>query len=52
VINSQDFPPLSQPKPETVWNKLDAKEASRLFGIVAIGCSKDDQKNSSASPFL
>jgi DNA polymerase-3 subunit beta len=44
VVESKDFPPLPQPKEETVWNKLDAKEVSRLFGIVAIGCSKDDSR--------
>jgi DNA polymerase-3 subunit beta len=44
AVDGKDFPPLPQPKPETVWNKLDAKEVCRLFGIVAIGCSKDDSR--------
>jgi len=44
VVDGKEFPSLPQPKAETAWNKLDTKEVSRLFGIVAFGCAADESR--------
>ena len=44
VMDGKEFPPVPQPKAEAVWNKLDAKEVCRLFGIVALGCAGEESR--------